>query len=97
MAEFTYECPVCGSPIKAWADLEAKISFSVSKSGKLTKQFISNTYQTDGRRGVECSNCNWSQHVDDLDVDSPFVELANTALKRQEQIDWLSVQQKRSS
>lgn len=40
MKKSGFECPECGSAIKAWADVDAQMSFVTSKSGKLTKQIV---------------------------------------------------------
>ncbi|HBN6882400.1 TPA: hypothetical protein L3310_002623 [Vibrio cholerae] len=85
-----YVCPECGSPIKAWADLDAQVSFVISKAGKLTKRVITNNYQSDGRCGVNCTECDWELHVDDLDSNSPLKTAALDALERQSMIDELS-------
>lgn len=79
-------CPECGSAVRAWADIDARLSFEISSSGKLVKRSIKNTYQSDGRAGVECSLCSWSQHIDDMAVDSPFLPCAEAALERQAEI-----------
>lgn len=85
-----YECPECGNPIKAWADLDAQVSFVISKAGKLTKRVIKNNYQSDGRCGVECTECDWNLHSDDMEVDHPLQALASKALDLQSLIGELS-------
>lgn len=85
-----YACPKCGSSIKAIADIDAQISFEISKSGKLTKRLIKNSFQTDGRCGVECSKCDWKLHAHDMSVDSEFLDIADSALAQQAQIYELS-------
>lgn len=79
-----YTCPKCGSSVKAWADLDAKVTFDVSSGGKLTKQVISNNYQSDGRCGVKCSKCDWT------DEEGLFSSLEDTALSKQASIDYLA-------
>ncbi|GAB3478334.1 hypothetical protein [Marinomonas epiphytica] len=67
----------------------------ISKSGKLTKQAITNVLQSDGRCGVECSECDWALNADDMGDKSPFKKLAESAFAQQEQIDELSAKHKR--
>lgn len=87
-----YGCPKCDSPVKAWADLDATVNFEISKSGKLIKQKITNNYQSDGRCGVECSECDWNVHREDMTVENNhFKKLADDAMTKQSSIDNLSV------
>ena len=84
-----YVCPECSSSIVAWADLDAQITFKVSKNGNLTNKKIENTFQSDSRCGVYCSECDWK--LDELSAeDEPFFELACEALEQQTQIKLLS-------
>lgn len=89
-------CPECKSEIEAWADLDAEVSFRVSKTGKLIKRVITNTFQTDGKSGVRCTNCAWSLHGKDMDevTHGHFLTLAEKALEQQENIIELSVKRK---
>ncbi|MDX7853099.1 hypothetical protein ACTG2K_22850 [Aeromonas caviae] len=91
-----YKCPECGSPINAWADLDATVKFSVSSAGKLTKKVISNNYQSDGRCGVECTKCDWVFHGQDIPDDDPLHDLANAALDAQESIHVLAAKRSKS-
>lgn len=90
MPKFKYICPECGSSIVAWADLDAEVTFNVNKSGELTSEKIENVFQSDARCGVQCSDCDWES--DDIsDESDPFFQIANEALKRQQEIKLLSV------
>ncbi|MCI2286099.1 hypothetical protein L3081_25080 [Colwellia sp. MSW7] len=87
-----YGCPQCGSPVNAWADLDATVNFVISKSGKLIKQTITNNYQSDGRCGVECSECDWAVHREDIKAPhAHFKKLADDAMTRQGTMANLSV------
>ncbi|WP_240224624.1 hypothetical protein [Rheinheimera hassiensis] len=92
-----FKCPKCGSPVKAWADLDAQVTFTVTASGKLTKPVIANSYQTDGRCGVDCSACDWSLHHSDMQEDSIFESIANSALAAQDSIEFLSAKRQNSN
>lgn len=89
-----FKCPVCGSPVKAWADLDAQVTFTVTATGKLTRPVIQNSYQTDGRCGVDCSECDWRLHGSDMEEGSPFSALADSALEAQDSIQFLSAKRK---
>jgi transcription initiation factor IIE alpha subunit len=91
-----FKCPKCGSPVKAWADLDAQVTFTVTAAGKLTKPVITNSYQTDGRSGVDCTECDWRLHLCDMSEDSPFEALATSALEAQEAIEFLSAKRQKS-
>lgn len=91
-----YECPRCSSSIIAVADIDAQISFKISKSGKLTKPRISNSFQTDGRCGVRCSECDWSLHAHDMDEGNVLLGIAGSALEQQDQIKELSAKRIKS-
>lgn len=92
-----YGCPECGSPVQAWADLDATVRFAISKSGKLIKQTITNNYQSDGRCGVECSECDWAVHKEDMTAEhSHFEKLATDVLTRQGAIDNLSTKRSKN-
>lgn len=58
-------CPECGGAIEAWADLDATLTCSVGKNGKLKAPVIENALQSDGRAGVDCSECGWQIHAQD--------------------------------
>lgn len=85
-----YSCPECGAKVTVWADIDAVIEFDIAKSGKLTKQRIENSNQSDGRCGVKCSECGWSLDLDDMDEKSPFLTPAEEALDKQQKIKSLS-------
>lgn len=85
-----FKCPDCGSPIYAWADLDATLKLQVSSTGKLSKQTIQNNLQSDGRCGVECTECDWEMHGHDIPDGSPLEGLAQAALDAQERIDFLT-------
>ncbi|WP_083938398.1 hypothetical protein [Algicola sagamiensis] len=78
-----FSCPECNSTIKAWADLDAQVTFEISKNGKLVKRIIENVLQSDGCCGVECSKCSWAVHREEMDDDSPFLQCANEAIRQQ--------------
>lgn len=92
MSNTKYACPECGSNIVAWADLDAQVSFDVTANGNFVNEKIENVFQSDGRCGVHCSNCEWEM-PDNLDDEHPFVKLANQALKQQREIELLSAKQ----
>ncbi len=94
MKKSVFECPECGSAIKAWADVDAQMSFVISKSGKLTKQIIQNNFQSDSRCGVECTECDWRLYSEDMEGNHPFQSLALEALERQSMIDEFSSKRK---
>lgn len=94
MKKSEFQCPECGSAIKAWADIDAQMSFVISKTGKLTKQVIENSFQSDGRCGVECTECDWNLHSGDMKVDHPLQSLALEALDRQSMIDEFTIKRK---
>ncbi|WP_018694323.1 hypothetical protein [Algicola sagamiensis] len=85
-----FSCPDCGSTVKAWADLDAQVTFEISKSGKLVKRIIENVQQSDGRCGVECSKCSWAVYGEDMDDDSPFAKFVGEALGQQADIQFLT-------
>lgn len=85
-----FKCPECGSAVKAWADLDAQITFSVTSSGKLIKPVITNSQQSDGRCGVGCISCKWRLFHDDMQGFGEFEVLAESALAAQESIDFLT-------
>lgn len=91
-----YKCPKCGAPVKAWADLDAQVTFTVTATGKLTKPVITNSYQSDGRCGIDCTKCGWREHHSDMSDDSPFADLATSALEAQEAIEFLSAKRQKS-
>jgi hypothetical protein len=67
------------------------MSFTVGKAGALTKQIIKNVDQSDGRCGVECSVCDWSVHIGEMNSEfAHFEQVAIEALQRQSQVDFLS-------
>lgn len=61
------ECPECQGPLKVWIEIDADISFHVSRTGKLSKREVRDNEQTDGRCGLECRNCDWQIHGRDVE------------------------------
>ena len=85
-----FKCPECGGDIKVWADIDAEASFKVSETGSLEGLIIKNVFQSDGRCGVECTECKWELNFVDEHPEYPELEkLANDALEWQEKIDYL--------
>lgn len=82
-------CPECGGQLKAWADLDAEVSWLVTPSGGLQKRVIRNTYQSDGRSGIECSQCDWEFDGDES-VSKKLAKLAEKACDKQCEIDFLA-------
>jgi len=64
------ECPECNSQLKVWIDIDADISFQVSRSGKLSKRVVQDNLQSDGRCGLECLECDWKVYGRDCEDDS---------------------------
>lgn len=60
-----YCCPNCGGTVSAWADLDACLRLTVGARGGLSSLSITNSHQSDGRAGVECTKCDWSLHADE--------------------------------
>ena len=86
-----FKCPVCNGALNAWADLDAKVTLRVTETGALEVLSIKNVFQVDGRAGVECTECDWYFAASDCDQNYPqFIELADKALEKQEQIYLLS-------
>lgn len=91
MSNSKYLCPECNSPIIAWADLDAEMSFKVNSNGTLTRNTITNSYQSDGRSGVRCSKCDWDLHGNDMtEEDSHLQVLATQAYENQKKIELLA-------
>jgi hypothetical protein len=90
MAKQKICCPECGSQVKVWADLDAEASWLVTANGKLVNQEIKNNYQTDGRSGVECTNCDWKLYATEDDIPEPFTELVELAFEKQDSIIYLN-------
>lgn len=89
------KCPECGSVVQAWADLDTTLTFQINKNGKLAKRQIKNAYQSDGRCGVECTECNWTLYADSDYSEYPHFEaLAGEALEYQANIRLLTVKSK---
>lgn len=86
MNKNTFKCPECNSNVTAWADIDAMVTFEVSKNGKLIRKSIENWYQTDGRAGIECTNCSWELTGGDLVEYPHFESLADEALEYQHNI-----------
>ena len=61
------ECPTCQGPLRVWIEIDADISFQVSRTGKLSKREVRDNEQTDGRCGFKCQNCDWWIHVSDVE------------------------------
>ena len=55
-------CPDCGSDIAVWVDLDASCTFNVNE-GELSEPTIDNTFQSDGRAGIHCTECEWEFDV----------------------------------
>ena len=86
-----YNCPKCGGKLQAWADLDACAKFDINESGGLKRNEIKNNFQSDGRCGVECSECDWDQHIDDIDENNPhLIKAAQNAFSKQEAIGFLT-------
>lgn len=64
------ECPECKSQLKVWIDIDADISFQVSRSGKLSKREVQDNLQSDGRCGLECVECDWEVYGNDCEDDA---------------------------
>lgn len=98
-SKLDFKCPECSGEVSVWADLDAEVTFKINSRGKLVKRKIENSYQTDGRCGVKCTNCNWA--IDHMDSVSPdllhFEYLANEALAYQHEIRLLSIRSKARS
>lgn len=69
MANQKIECPKCGSKLRVWLDLDASVSFEVSKVGNLSKRSINAEENGDCRCGVECTSCSFKRHNHDEDSD----------------------------
>ncbi|MGX8948490.1 hypothetical protein [Providencia stuartii] len=90
-----YKCPECGSAIRAWADLDSTLTFEINKNGKLVKRQIKNSWQTDGRCGVECTKCDWILYADSNYSEYPhFEDLALEALGAQSEIHLLTIKKR---
>ncbi|HCL3557710.1 TPA: hypothetical protein N2A72_006531, partial [Pseudomonas aeruginosa] len=63
------ECPECSSQLKVWIDIDADISFHVSRAGKLSKRAVQDNMQSDGRCGLQCLECDWKVHGMDCEDD----------------------------
>lgn len=61
------ECPTCLGPLRVWIEIDADISFHVSRSGKLSKREVRDNEQNDGRCGLKCQNCDWQIHGNDVE------------------------------
>ncbi|HID9801563.1 TPA: hypothetical protein ACXI4L_005746 [Pseudomonas aeruginosa] len=74
----TIECPKCRGPLKVWLEIDASLSFAVSRNGKLSKRSITDTLESDGRCGLACQNCDWEIHGNDVEdeVQSKVIESA---------------------
>ena len=64
------ECPECRGPLKVWIDIDADISFHVSRTGQLSKREVRDNQQSDGRCGLECQDCGWQVHGNDVQDDA---------------------------
>lgn len=71
------ECPECQGPLKVWIDIDASLHFNVSTTGKLSKRVIQDDLQSDGRCGLECQECSWQVHGDDVDDDALLKVIQN--------------------
>lgn len=72
------ECPECRGQLKVWVDVDASVSFSVSRTGRLTHREIQNNHQGDGRCGLKCQQCTWSIYGSDAPA-GPLSEALDTA------------------
>lgn len=91
-----FNCPKCGSAVNAWADLDTTLTFQINKHGRLVKRKIKNAHQSDGRCGIECTECNWILYADS-DYRAKYAQfepLALQALAHQEEIETLSIKSK---
>lgn len=84
-----YNCPKCKSTVTVWADLDAELSFEVSKEGKPKRRVIKNSRQSDARAGVRCTQCSWSMYADDISQGDQFLPLIDKALAKQDAISFL--------
>lgn len=88
-------CPECQGPLAVWADVDAELTFSLSKSGKLKKRALTNNAQSDGRCGLKCQSCSWVIYGDDVE-DESWSKLLEDALGQAEVLQ-LAVARKKAS
>lgn len=81
-----YACPECQGPLTVWADVDAELTFSLSKTGKLKRQGLTNNAQSDGRCGIKCQSCNWRIHGNDVE-DESWSDLLGDALGQAEVLE----------
>lgn len=86
-----YVCPDCGSDISVWVDLDASCTFNVNE-GELSEPTIDNTFQSDGRAGIHCTECEWEFDVYEAnDNDNAFKLLLDEAIVKQASIKQLTI------
>lgn len=85
-AKSKFVCPECASPIAVWVDVDAELRFKVSSTGKLQGRVIENNYQTDGRCGVKCQECDWRTYGADVE-EQAFRKLLENAYEQAEAIE----------
>lgn len=80
------QCPDCQGPLKVWIEIDAEMSFHVSRTGKFSKREVRDNEQTDGRCGFNCQNCDWKIHVNDLEDEAllQVIKSANDQLQELE-------------
>ncbi|RXU01337.1 hypothetical protein B1F69_04505 [Pseudomonas syringae] len=71
------ECPECRGPLKVRIDIDADISFRVSRTGQLSKREVRDNQQSDGRCGLECQDCRWQVHGNDVQDDALLKVIQN--------------------
>lgn len=64
------ECPDCQGQLKVWIDIDADISFHVSRAGKLSNREVTDNLQSDGRCGLQCLECDWGVYGQDCEDDA---------------------------
>lgn len=64
-----YVCPECGSQLRLWAEQIVEHSSNINpKTGRLTKKIDKRVVGlAAGCRGLECTKCDWSLNMDDVD------------------------------
>lgn len=74
-------CPACRGGLEVWAEADISVKYDVKSNGRLSKKKIENTGQSDARCGVECKNCDWSAHGDDVEAE-PFIDIIDGVLEK---------------
>lgn len=78
------ECPVCGSPVRVWVDMNTKWFCDVNAAGRFSTPSIQNYSRGDCDAGVICTDCEWGYNDEDLPEE--FEDLAKQARQLQNQI-----------